>query len=427
MKIIKAEMWDKMQYLFRNYYDRMVHAVLYYDSLIDIKLLKDILLSIIEKTPILHSCYHNNFIKPYWTVKDYTIEDILTVKDTIELEKDIDNFITGEIPASNNVQIRVAVFNKDNRSAMCFLINHMCFDGGDFKYLLSKISENFEKIKNGEKKVEIKSGSRSHTEVYTGLDEEKQKIAKKLYKNISAVKDEHTFPLTPPDDLDKKRIIRRKIPKETFLKFKETGKKHGATVNDILLAVYARALYDIGNYNPSDTLTIPCMVDLRRYIKHGGKHSGLANHTGFMPCTLNKKGDTINDTLIQVVRSAKQNKRDQFMGLYSLPLLKLAYMVFPHFISEFAIKLGYSNPLIGMSNIGLIDADKLKMGEANLVDGFLTGAIKYKPYMQLALTTLNNEITMTIAIRGNDKDEETVNKFYDLLINNINEYISINA
>ena len=27
-KLLKAEMWDKMQYLFRNYYDRMVHCVL---------------------------------------------------------------------------------------------------------------------------------------------------------------------------------------------------------------------------------------------------------------------------------------------------------------------------------------------------------------------------------------------------------------
>ena len=25
---IKAEMWDRMQFLFRNYYDRMVHAKL---------------------------------------------------------------------------------------------------------------------------------------------------------------------------------------------------------------------------------------------------------------------------------------------------------------------------------------------------------------------------------------------------------------
>ena len=34
-KLLKAEMWDKMQYLFRNYYDRMMHCVLYYDGPVD--------------------------------------------------------------------------------------------------------------------------------------------------------------------------------------------------------------------------------------------------------------------------------------------------------------------------------------------------------------------------------------------------------
>ena len=45
---IKAELWDKMQYLFRNYYDRMVHAVLYYDGLIDIPTLKTVLIATIN-------------------------------------------------------------------------------------------------------------------------------------------------------------------------------------------------------------------------------------------------------------------------------------------------------------------------------------------------------------------------------------------
>ncbi len=40
-KTIKAEMWDKMQYLFRNYYDRMVHATLTFDGLLDADALKN--------------------------------------------------------------------------------------------------------------------------------------------------------------------------------------------------------------------------------------------------------------------------------------------------------------------------------------------------------------------------------------------------
>ena len=66
------------------------------------------------------------------------------------------------------------------------------------------------------------------------------------------------------------------------------------------------------------------------------------------------------------------------------------------------------------------------MGDATPVDGFMTGAVKYKPYMQLALTTMNNEITMTIAIRGNGEDKLLVEKFFSILMRNVRQFIADN-
>lgn len=193
-----------------------------------------------------------------------------------------------------------------------------------------------------------------------------------------------------------------------------------------MLAFYVRSLYEIGMFRDDERLTIPCMVDLRRHIVDGGAGTGLTNHTGFMQCSTERKGETINDTLIEVLRSVRKSKDDPYMGLYSLPLLKLAYTIFPFVISETAIKIGYLNPLIGMSNIGIMDDRALRMGDANIIDGFMTGAVKYKPYMQLALTSLLGDITMTIAIRGNDEDEKTVNRFFDLIIKNMNDFVELN-
>ena len=47
--------------------------------------------------------------------------------------------------------------------------------------------------------------------------------------------------------------------------------------------------------------------------------------------------------------------------------------------------------------------------------------------MQLALTSLLGDITMTIAIRGNDEDERIVNRFFDMIIANMNEFVRLNA
>jgi len=425
-KILKAEMWDKMQYLFRNFYDRMVHCVQYYDGLIDPDVLKRVIVFTTEKVPVLHSSFKSNVIDPYWEVEDYKVSDILTVRESTDLEADINAFICQSIPVESNVQYKMALFNKDGRSVLCMIVNHMCMDGGDFKYFMKKLAENYNKLLDGERDLDIKTGSRSYDQVYSKLTPEEEEVARGLYKNISQVKDEHYFPLTPSSPSDVTRICRRKVGTKLFADFRKIGKALGVTVNDLMLAFYVRSLYEIGMFRDDERLTIPCMVDLRRHIVDGGVHTGLTNHTGFMQCSTERKGETINDTLIEVLRSVRKSKDDPYMGLYSLPLLKLAYTIFPYIISEQAIKIGYLNPLIGMSNIGVMDDRALKMGDANIVDGFMTGAVKYKPYMQLALTSLLGDITMTIAIRGNDEDEKIVERFFDMIIANMNSFVELN-
>lgn len=426
-KILKAEIWDKMQYLFRDFYDRMVHCVQIYDAPIDVAAIKNVLLWTTEKTPILHSAFRVNAVEPYWTVEDYTIDDIVSVDlDCADLDETIDKFICNSIPTDNNVQYKFGVFSDGKKWAIAMIVNHMCMDGGDMKYFMKKLAENYNKYISGRRDFTIKTGSRSLDEVYSNLSDEDKEIAKKLYKNISAVKDEHYFPLTPSTKEDRTMICKSKVDKDLFAKFKLIGKKLDVTVNDLMLAFYIRALYDVGMFDAKERLSIPCMVDLRRHIEAGGANTGLTNHTGFMVCSVANKGETINDTLIEVLRSVKKSKDDPYMGLYSLPLLKLAYAVFPHIISETAIKIGYMNPLIGMSNIGLLNDELLRLGEADLIDGFMTGAVKYKPYMQLALTTIKGQITMTIAIRGNDEDKKIVAGFFELIKKNMTDFVELN-
>ena len=426
-KILKAEIWDKMQYLFRDFYDRMVHCVQIYDAPIDVAALKNVLIWTTEKTPILHSSFRANAVEPYWQVEEYNIDDILKVQlDCEDLDEVIDKFICQSIPVDNNVQYKFAVFSDGTRWALAMIVNHMCMDGGDFKYFMKKLAENYNKQIAGERGFSIKTGSRALDEVYSNLTEEEKEVAKGLYKNISAVKDEHYFPLTPSSKDDHTMICKRKVEKELFDKFKAIGKKLDVTVNDLMLAFYIRSLYEVGMFKENERLSIPCMVDLRRHIEAGGANTGLTNHTGFMVCSVENKGETINDTLINVLRSVRKSKDDKYIGLYSLPLLKLAYAVFPYIISETAIKIGYMNPLIGMSNIGLLNDALLKLGDANLIDGFMTGAVKYKPYMQLALTTVKGVMTMTIAIRGNDEDKKIVEGFFDLIVGNMHEFVELN-
>ena len=49
----------------------------------------------------------------------------------------------------------------------------------------------------------------------------------------------------------------------------------------------------------------------------------------------------------------------------------------------------------------------------------MTGAVKYKPYVLLSATSLNGELTLSMCVRGNGKDKNVVEKFFDLMEKNI--------
>lgn len=423
---IKAEMWDRMQFLFRNYYDRMVHTKLVYEGSFDMPTLKNAVLYMVEKAPVLHSSFNTNVIEPYWKREDYVIDDIVSYQRVHNADEIADEWLLGVIPYDNNVQIKIAVFEDDVHSVLAMRVNHMCMDGGDVKYFLATLCENYANIKaRNFSALKMKDGSRSYDQVYSKLEGEDLKSAKNLYKNISKSEDKVYFPWSDSVSEDTNRIVRRVVDEQSFLALKSIAKKMGMTVNDALMAVVFRTLYELCGLKDDDSLTVSCAIDLRKHIVEGGLNGGLTNHTAWMAVRTLSKGESLQDTLVNVIRSTKGFKRDKFMGLYSLPLLKLAYTILPHDIAEMAIKIGYDNPLIAVSNIGVLDDKKLTFDGMKLVDGFMSGAVKYKPFFLMSVTTLNNRMTLSTAIRGNQKDVEIANRYFDLLMSNLAQLISI--
>ena len=68
-----------------------------------------------------------------------------------------------------------------------------------------------------------------------------------------------------------------------------------------------------------------------------------------------------------------------------------------------------------MSNIGILEVDKLALEGHEPTDGFMSGAVKYKPYALLSATSMRKEMTLSMCVRGNDEDRRIVEHFFDLL------------
>ena len=418
MTRLRAELWDKMHYMFRDFNDRMVHVSLTYDTPIDIEALKSALIIMIEKIPVLHSSFKGNPIHPYWKVNDYTIDDIFSVHDDDASEE----FLMQYLPPESKVQIQVAVFGG---RTLCIVENHMCMDGGDLKEFLAELFEEYNSIVGtGHAPISVREGSRAFEEVYQDLSPSDARRAKALYSNPSP-KDTHALPLTPASDSDKSFIIKHKFDAATTAALKAAGKAHFATVNDVLTAAYLQAAYEIGDYDSSDSISVSCAMDLRKRHMKSLSGRGFTNHTAFMGCAIPRKGSNVLETLEFVKYAQTTNKRDKFVGLYGLPLLKFAYSVMPYALAEKIIKIGYNNPLLAMSNIGVLDSAALSISNHAPIDGFMTGAVKYKPFSLLSATTLNGEMTIAICERGNDADRAIIETFISLIAMHVDEIIDL--
>ena len=155
----------------------------------------------------------------------------------------------------------------------------------------------------------------------------------------------------------------------------------------------------------------------------GGESQGLCNLTSMVVSNI---GNDIGADILETVKKAKESMdalKGYYPGLHGLPLLKKVLEVLPYPVAWFLIGTFFKNPLIGISNIGLIDDKKFVFDGLKVKDVYMTGSVKYPPYMQLALSTYNNVMTHTVAVYGTDKDHKMFENMLDLYLSELEAFI----
>ncbi|MDR0751714.1 MAG: hypothetical protein LBF12_03880 [Christensenellaceae bacterium] len=424
---LKAETWDKMQDIMSRYNDHMTHGYLQFDKQIDEGVLKRALEISISKIPILRSVYRSGLFRAQWKLlKDYDFEKCYSFKSFDDnLVENCEKFLLGIIDERKELQVKYLHARCGDKDAVCFLINHQCMDGADLKTLYNKIAETYNNLLNGgDGDIQFKDGSRSEMQLYDERTDSELEEIDRLISYSKKQKSKLSFPfekaarskLTP-------KVHKLKLNEERFLKMKANGKALGVSINDILLAAFYRAAIEVIKPQAGQTLGIPNMINMRRYIK-SGESAGFCNLTSMIVLNIGENiGESILDTVVRC-KNGMDKLKEHFPGFHGWALLRRVFKYAPHGLAKFLIGTFFKNPLVGISNIGVIDDEKLVFGDAKLDSpSYLTGSVKYPPYMQLALTTLRNEITFTVANYATKKDHEMLDKFLEILNNELQEFI----
>ncbi|MEG1963324.1 MAG: WS/DGAT domain-containing protein [Clostridia bacterium] len=399
----KMELWDMMQSFFKDYNDHMMHAAYYFDGKMDVEALKKAVEATFKYVPVITCRFITNSYRGYWEQLDsYNINEIVTFKESKNLE-DVEKFICDIIDETKGPQIKMQVIRVDGKDTLAVLFNHMVCDGAGFKKYIQMLSQFYTGYLNDKNftpqftvsqersfKHFFKSFTVKEQLKLLGMGEYGQPNDKKKgfpFENV----DTNTLP---------SRVVKHKISAETFAQMKAWGKANNATINDIIVACYIRALTDkIGKH----AMEVDCIVDLRRYLKDK-EVIGFTNFVSKMICSIGEDiGADIKETVVKVHNNLEDAKNN-YPGCSGLSKLRLGYSLFTYAIAKKVVRKRYNNPLVAISNIGIIPESDYVFGKLKIADAYMTGSIKRNPFIQLALTTFHNEITMTFAIYGTEND-----------------------
>jgi NRPS condensation-like uncharacterized protein len=412
MVTYKAATLDIMQHIFRKFNDHQLHGVIHFDTHIDESCLKKAVNISIGAFPMLGCKFvEKSYFKfPYWEDCKFTSEDIVKIIEAETIEK----LIVVKTRENFGPQIMINVIRSVKSDSLCIIMNHMLSDGVGFKEYLYMLSSIYSYLKGNPNYIfDMKMGSRSTNQIFKKFNIlDKIKILTTSAK-LTKYNSEVVFPLEGDDS--NPFILVRKIPREKFILIKAYAKTNNATINDVLLTAYIRSLCKVLKINH---LSLPCPVDLRRYLPNR-KSEGICNLTSNMICEVGYEiGQTYEETLLKV-KNSMDSEKDNFSCLKGPLMLEIIFSILPYKKAKQIISKSFNNPTIAMTNIGIIDKNKLIFDGLNIKDTFICGSIKYKPYFQIAVTTFDNEITLSINFCGTESDKIKITEFLCIFDNEL--------
>ncbi len=424
-KIHSTGIWDNMHYFFEGYNDHMMHASLHFDSHIDEVVLTKAYGQIADVLPIIKSVFKFNSKTSYWEeMEAFNPTDWVKVKASTDQEKDVDDFLCVKIDQATEAQCKILIARSEKSDSMGILLNHQVMDGACFKKTVNMLADTYTKLLSDPNyKLVFVDKSRKFGQIYKDMNLATKLKVWTMFKQSSSVKDKTGFPFETMDKSMMRPVINKfKLDSDKFLKIKAYGKANGYSINDMLMACYIMALFDILNMPNDENLELDMIIDLRRYIKDPD-NLGFSNYVSTTRCTQNKNEcPTLKQTLVQF-KEKNTKTMANMPGHSGVSRLFLGFGLFKFPKTHQLVLSNFNNPLVATSNIGIVKFNNF--GTLKLEDCYMTGSIKIPPYMQLALTTFNNAITFTIAQWSTDNDRKVIAKFFEIFGGYLNQMVEM--
>jgi NRPS condensation-like uncharacterized protein len=339
--------------------------------------------------------------------KGFTGKDMVQAVEANEnLEQQIVDFFVEGISFEKGPQLRILCIRRDEGDILCVIISHMVCDGAGFKQYLYILAELYTALKNNKPLPTHPFYPRGTKSLFVGMKwRERMRILRSGYDDpFDSVNEYEGQGLTFEKENREPHMERRKISKEDLAKLKSFAKAHDATLNDVLMALYARAYC---TYAHIEKITLPCTMDLRRFMPPGVKY-GITNFASMCACRISfKVGDAFTDTLQQISEQMQRHKTGN--AILKSPLsweLTVRFTPYEKLKKNFLSLVAL--PLFGFTNIGIADKDQLHFDNLIPTDVCIAPPVSHASHLLLSASTYDGCCTLCCNFFSSNKDREQV-------------------
>lgn len=229
------------------------------------------------------------------------------------------------------------------------------------------------------------------------------------------------FPF-PTEGEGKKRIVFRHIPASVMAAARTRAKEAEATVNDLLLTACYRAYVQLPGVDAAEAVGVTSMMDLRRHCKEG-ESEGLCNLSGFFPTALKNgvRGDFAK-TLEEVSAQTRKMKENPLAGMEGMPLLHTAVHTTPMRLLLAVSEKVYGSLSIGLTNLGNIPCEPLRLDGLLPTEGMFAGPLKKKPAMQVSTASFDGTAVLCCIGEFEEEDCRLILAMLDGMVRQIETY-----
>lgn len=407
----KVEAFDIWQYLCKIIYEPLIRCRIDFAGHIDLDILKKAVTLSMNTIPLIGCCFNESPMRLRWAEKNFTCEDIVRVVEAdTDVNEQIRHLFSSGIDFTQEPQLKINLIRGTDRDTFCAIISHIVCDGAGFKQYLYLLCELYTKLKNHETISSSTFYPRGIQPLFAGVKlREKISILRSRYDAYdSANKKEQkgvSFSESNPEPYMETRVI----SKENFERLKSFVKRNHATMNDILMALFAKAFC---KNTDTKRIMLSATMDLRKFISPG-ENFGISNFSSNCMCHFTAaEHDLLTDTLKQVSEQMKLHKSGKNI-LKSVLLWNFLVHLLPYCLLKRYFTKIVTLPIISFTNLGILDKSLLCFDNSVVKSAYLTASIKPSPYFQIAASTYNDCCILSCNFYGSSDDKKWVDGLLD--------------